>query len=122
MTKILYVEDDRDIAQAVKIILTSINIEVDLASCGKDAIKMAQNEYDLILLDVKLQDMTGWDIYEKLKKKHAKFAFLSIFPVPQKYREDVGKGKIVDYIFKPFIKDDLVNRLQKAIVKRPHRQ
>src|SRR3989338_5533313 len=106
MKKILYVEDDHDIASAVKIILSKTGLDVEIASSGAEALEKADKQkYDLILLDVKLPDMSGWEIYEKLKQNHAKFAFLSIFPVPMQYRKDIGKHKIVDYIQKPFGKE-----------------
>ena len=70
MKKILYIEDNEDTANAVKIILDNAGFETQLAFTGKQGLKIAEKEkFDLILLDIMLPDMSGWDIFEKLKKK-----------------------------------------------------
>ena len=83
MKKILYVEDNRDTAEAVKIMLSGAGYSVELAHNGKDALAKAESGFELFLLDVMLPDMSGWDIFEKLKAKRisAKYAFLSAIPV-----------------------------------------
>jgi DNA-binding response OmpR family regulator len=117
MKRILYVEDNEDTADAVKIILEHQGFHVDISACGKDAMKKANEHFDLILLDIMLPDMSGWDIFEKLKKKdHTKFAFLSAIPVSNERMHELKKAGVSDYITKPFEKDDLVKRVKKILV------
>ena len=59
--------------------------------------------------------MSGWDIFEILKKKkiNSKFVFLSAIPVSQERLEELKKAGVSDYITKPFSKEDLINRIKK---------
>jgi two-component system response regulator VicR len=117
MKKILYVEDNQDTADAVKIILSNQGFDVALASNGKDALMTAKQIFDLILLDIMLPDMSGWDIFEKLKPSagDTKFAFLSAIPVSSERMEELKKAGVSDYITKPFTKVDLVTRINRMI-------
>jgi DNA-binding response OmpR family regulator len=116
MTKILYVEDNQDTADAVKIILTHAGFEAEIANNGKDGIALAKKGFDLILLDIMLPDMSGWDIFATLKSKSkAKFAFLSAIPVSSERMAELRKSGVSDYITKPFTKDDLINRINKIL-------
>jgi len=112
MKKILYVEDSVDTASAVKVMLEGGGFDVDLAYTGKEALQKAKVGFDLILLDIMLPDMSGWDIFEKLKKDgKAKFAFLSVIPVSSERMAELKKAGISDYITKPFTKEDLIKRV-----------
>jgi len=118
MSKILYVEDNVDTADAVKIILSSAGFNVETSNSGKDCLNVVKSkDFDLYLLDVMLPDMSGWDIFRKLKgNKKGKFAFLSAIPVSLERMEELKKEGIVDYVTKPFRKDDLIKRI-KVILK-----
>lgn len=116
MKTILYIEDSEDTAEAVRIILTNAGYKVDVANNGKIGLLKAKEHYDLFLLDVMLPDMSGWDIFEKLKdRKDAKFAFLSAIPVSADRMEQLEKAGVSDYITKPFRKDDLLKRVKKIL-------
>jgi CheY-like chemotaxis protein len=119
--KILYVEDNQDTAEAVQAILTNVGYVVDITNCGKGALALAQSNYDLILLDVMLPDMSGWDIFEHLNPLHprVKFAFLSAIPVTAERLAELKTAGVVDYILKPFTKADLVSRVQKIVPSTP---
>jgi two-component system, OmpR family, response regulator VicR len=116
MKKILYIEDNQDTADAVKIILTNAGFDIKTANSGKQGLSINE-EFDLYLLDIMLPDMSGWDIFETLKKKKvvAKFAFLSAIPVSQERMEELKKAGISDYITKPFAKQDLIERIKSML-------
>jgi len=117
MKRILYVEDNEDTAEAVQIILTNAGFETEIAFCGKEGLHKAKDGFDMILLDIMLPDMSGWDILQSLKKNNvkAKIAFLSAIPVSRERMEELKKTGVSDYITKPFEKNDLIARIKKAL-------
>jgi len=118
MKKILYVEDHRDTAEAVKQMLEETGYEVDISFHGKDGLEKArEKKFDLILLDVMLPDMSGWDIFKTLnsKKYNAKYAFLSVIPISTERMKEFKKAGISDYITKPFTRKDLIERIKKIL-------
>jgi len=117
MKKILYVEDNIDTNQAVKIILSNAGFDIDTAVDGAEGLKKAvSKDYDLILLDVMLPDMSGWDIFAKLKPKiRCRYAFLSAIPISSERMDQLTKEGVSDYITKPFVKADLIARVRKIL-------
>jgi len=117
MKKILYIEDHEDTAIAVKRILSEAGFKVELASSGKEGIKKAKNNFDLILTDIMLPDMSGWDIFQTLSKKikKCKYGIISVIPVSTERMEELKKEGISDYITKPFKQNDLVGRVKKIL-------
>jgi DNA-binding response OmpR family regulator len=116
MKRILYIEDNQDTADAVKIMLKNAGYDMTTANCGKQGLGLTL-DFDLYLLDIMLPDMSGWDIFETLKKKgvKAKYAFLSAIPVSSERMEELRKSGVSDYITKPFAKADLIMRVQKIL-------
>ncbi len=115
--RILYVEDDVDIADIVKLILKNAGFEVETAYTGEHGIeKVTKDDFDLILLDMMLPRMTGWDVFEAVKDKtDAKFAFLSSFNPTQETMERMKFHNISDYMMKPFKKAELIARVSKIL-------
>ena len=118
--KILYVEDDEDTRDMVKMILGGEGFDVDTALNGKEGLdKLEKNGFNLALLDIMLPDMSGWDLFQKIKKneglKDVKVIFLSVIAVSEERKEILQKAGVSDYITKPFDNDDLVKRI-KAIL------
>lgn len=112
----MYIEDDRDTAEAVKLILGVVGCEVDLAYTGIDGLnKLSKNKYDLVIFDIMLPDMSGMEVFEEVtklgKNKDCKYAFLSILHVPLEKRKEFQEKGVVDYITKPFGRDDLIKRV-----------
>ena len=115
--KIIYVEDDKDTAEVAKTILEIGGYDVDLAFNGAEGLKkIMSSDYDLALLDIMMPDMSGWDLYQKVKGKKMKFAFLSALPVSGERLKELKKQGISDYITKPFTKNELIERVKKIIV------
>ncbi|MFH1174845.1 MAG: response regulator [archaeon] len=115
--RVLYVEDNEDTAAAVKLILSMAGFTVHLAFTGEDGLRLAFDEqYDVILLDVMLPDMSGWDIFAQLKQKvSAKYIFMSAIPVSEERYQKLRLDGVSDYITKPFAKKDLIERVLKAV-------
>ena len=116
MKKVIYVEDEADKAEAVKGILEIEGYHVDLAFCGNDGLDMIKKKkYDLALLDIMLPDMSGWELFQKIKNKKMKFVFLSALPISGERFKELKKSGISDYITKPFTKKSLTVQIMKII-------
>jgi DNA-binding response OmpR family regulator len=119
MKKILYIEDSKDTAEAVQMILKIAGFDTEIAFSGKEGLIKAKKGFDIFLLDIMLPDMSGWDIFERLKNSQenadAKYAFLSAIPVSAERMQELKKAGVADYITKPFSKEDLIKRIKKAL-------
>jgi len=118
--KILYVEDDEDTRNLVRMILRSKGYKVVTAYNGREGLKKLEEDgIDLVILDIMLPDMSGWDIFQKIKKdpgnRDVKVAFLSVIPVSEERLDTLKKSGIEDYITKPFDNDDLVRRVGRIL-------
>ena len=111
---ILYIEDNEDTASAVKVILEHAGYKAEISLCGKDGLEEAKKGFDLILIDIMLPDMSGWDVFTKLKgKTKSKIAFLSAIPVSEERLNELKRAGVSDYITKPFTKINLLERINK---------
>jgi len=122
--KILYVEDDADTRNLVRMILKSNGYDVVTAYNGREGLKkLGEDSIDLVILDIMLPDTSGWDIFQKIKKdpknKDVKVAFLSVIPVSEERLDTLKKSGIEDYITKPFDNKDLIKRVGKILGESP---
>ena len=117
--RILLIEDDLTTARGVAKMLSASAMVVDAADTGEEGLELAKlYDYDLILLDLMLPDMEGYDVVRKLRaaKKDTPVLILSGLGKPQAKVKGFGLGAD-DYIVKPFDAQELVARIQ-AIVRR----
>lgn len=117
--RLLVVEDDVDIANMLRIYFTSQNYEVDLAYRGEVALeKTRQNLPNLIVLDIMLPDIDGFEVCRNLRT-HTRTSHVPIIFLTQKdERSDKLQGLELgadDYITKPFDIEELKLRVQRAI-------
>ncbi|MCR4406887.1 MAG: response regulator [Anaerolineae bacterium] len=121
MAKILIAEDEKDIRDLVVFSLIYGGFEAIGAVNGIDAIEKATAESpDLILMDVRMPQMSGYEACEKLKSNPATrdipIVFLSAKGQESEIRQGLSAGA-EEYILKPFAPDELVRRVQE-ILKR----
>jgi two-component system, OmpR family, response regulator len=119
--KVLVVEDDHTIAQALKDGLVQETFAVDIAYNGEDGYSSAcEDEYDLIILDNMLPGKSGLEIAAQLRTNanHTRILMLSAKDqLPDKIRGlNMGAD---DYMVKPFSFEELLARV-KALLRRPH--
>ena len=117
--RILLIEDDLTTARGVAKMLSASAMVVDTADTGEEGLELARlYDYDLILLDLMLPDMEGYDVVRKLRaaKKDTPVLILSGLGKPQAKVKGFGLGAD-DYIVKPFDAQELIARIQ-AIVRR----
>ena len=118
---ILIAEDERDIRDLVVFSLRFGGFEVVEATNGQEAVEQAQKLMpDLILMDVRMPRMTGYDACKRLKSmedtKHIPVIFLSAKGQEQEIQQGMDVGA-EDYILKPFAPEDLVNMVRKVLQK-----
>ncbi|MFI3205802.1 MAG: response regulator [Clostridia bacterium] len=78
MIKILIVEDDVNIAKTIVATVSILKYETEIVTDGKTATqKILYNEYDLVLLDVMLPEMSGFEVMNKVKHRNIPVIFLT---------------------------------------------
>lgn len=72
---------------------------------------------DLILLDIMMSGMSGWDVFNCIKKKNSdiKVAFMSVLEISDKRKQVLLDEGLADYIMKPFDKDTLLERVDNIL-------
>ncbi|QEK39408.1 response regulator transcription factor CtrA [Candidatus Sneabacter namystus] len=118
-SKVLLIEDDPITARSVELILTSHNMICDTAHIGTEGLEIAKiHDYDLIILDLVLPDVDGYEVLLRLRaaKVQAPVLILSGLTSPEKKIRGFSIGAD-DYLTKPFDKEELVARI-KAIIRR----
>jgi two-component system cell cycle response regulator CtrA len=117
--RVLLIEDDRSIAQSIELMLKAENFNVYTTDLGEEGIDLGKvYDYDIILLDLNLPDMSGYEVLRALRAAKIKTPILILSGLAG--IEDKVKGLgfgADDYLTKPFHKDELVARIH-AIVRR----
>ncbi len=117
--RVLLIEDDASTAQSIEMMLKNANLNVYTTDLGEEGIDLARfYDYDLILLDLNLPDMTGYDVLKKLRvlKVNTPILILSGLDEAENKIKGFGFGAD-DYLTKPFNREELVARIH-AIVRR----
>ena len=115
---ILHIVDDEETRDAVKDILDGHGMRVVGAKNGNEGLKKAKElKPDLVLLDVMMPDMSGWDVFAKLKKDgiKSKVAFLTVIEGSGPRMKKLKEEGVSDYIVKPIAPDDLKQRIEKIL-------
>src|SRR6478736_5027208 len=118
-TKILLVEDEKKIADSLHKGLTENNFSVQLAYDGLQGKEMfEQNDFDLVILDINLPGMNGYDLCKKIRNRntHIPIVMLTALNTTDNKIEGFDAGAD-DYIVKPFDFKELLVRL-RALLKR----
>lgn len=120
MTRLLIVDDDREIAQLVRIYAINEGYDCELAYDGEEALrKIEQQSFDLIVLDIMMPKVDGLEVTRRIREKHA----IPILMLSAK-TEDMDKimGLMTgadDYMTKPFNPLELMARV-KSLLRRTY--
>lgn len=121
MTKILVAEDERDIRDLIAFTLRFANFDVELALNGDEAVEKAlQIKPDLILMDVRMPKMTGYEACRELKSNAEMDSVPVVFLSAKGQESEINKGMSVggaDYILKPFAPDDLIKQVKRILAE-----
>jgi two-component system alkaline phosphatase synthesis response regulator PhoP len=123
MAKILIAEDERDIRDLITFTLRFAGHEVVAAANGEEALEKAlQEKPDLILMDVRMPRMTGYEACKRMKQedsiKNIPVAFLSAKGQETEVQTGLEVGA-VEYILKPFSPDQLTDRVRVLLSQHP---
>ncbi len=118
--KVVCIEDEPAMIDLVRLILESRGFEVIGAVGGKEGLEMiAQNQPDLVLLDLMMPDMNGWDVYQQMKADE-RMRHIPVIVVTAK-AQNIDKvlglhiARVQDYITKPFSPAELLRSIQRVL-------
>jgi len=121
MSKILVAEDERDILELISFSLRYGGFEVIEALNGVEALEKTFSEQpDLVLLDVRMPKMSGFEVCRKLKNDERTKDIPVVFISAKGQEAEIKQGLALgaeEYIVKPFAPDELIRRM-KAVLKR----
>jgi pilus assembly protein CpaE len=121
ITRILIVDDEFPIRYLVEHALSRNGYEVVTAKDGPSAIKMAAAcQPDVIVLDIMMPDMDGYDVCEQLKKQPETTGIPVIFLtalMTQKHKDQAFRAGATDYLVKPFQADELLAHVTSVLRK-----
>ena len=116
MNKILIIDDDRELCALIKRSVQSENIEADFCNTGREGLqKLKEQEYQLVVLDVMMPGMDGFETLEEIRKENS----LPILMFTSK-NDSASKVRGLragadDYLTKPFDMDELIARIASLI-------
>lgn len=117
--RVLLVEDDNTYADSIELMLKSEGMVIDTTDLGEDGLEIGKlYDYDIILLDLMLPDIDGYEVLRRLRDARVDTPVLILSGLTE--TEDKVKGLgfgADDYLTKPFEKTELLARVQ-AIVRR----
>lgn len=116
MYNILIIDDDKELCLLIKQSVLSEGIEADFCNTGREGlIKIEEKDYQLIILDVMMPGMDGFETLEKIRKEYS-------MPILMFTSKDDSTSKVRglragadDYLTKPFIMDELIARIASLI-------
>ncbi len=119
---VLLVEDDRDLGNILAEYLRIKGYNVELVTDGETALTMLSNDWLIVILDIALPGISGFEVAEKIRKKGLNMPFIFLTAKGQKKDRIHGlKLGADDYITKPFEVEELLLRVQN-ILKRSGNQ
>ena len=118
MKKIMVVDNEPDIVDLTRTVLKLGGYNVVTANSGEECLRLLEKEkVDLVLLDIMMPGMSGWDVFNRIKKKSpkVKVAFMSVLEISDKRKQVLLDEGLADYIMKPFDKETLLGRVDNIL-------
>lgn len=123
--RVLYIEDEPEMIELIRLILARRGFEVTGAVGGQEGLEAVRKGIpDLVLLDLMMPDLDGWDVYQQMKADPAtqKIPVIVVTAKAQSIDKVLGLhiAKVDDYISKPFSPSELVESVEKVLSR--HKQ
>jgi DNA-binding response OmpR family regulator len=125
--RIMFVDDEKDILSTVKRGLESNTaFTVDTFSSGESALQAfeshPENYYDLVITDIRMPKMNGFELYRRIKEKNQsmKIAFITAFEInKEEFNKVMPSVNVIDFISKPLSVSSLVTKLKSMLKNYP---
>lgn len=117
--RILVIDDDVEILEMITLLLRGEGWQVDTAASGEEGLyRIGERDYDLVLLDINMPGMDGWEVLRVLRedRRHARIPVM-MFTVNFEVREKLRAMQqgATDYVVKPFDTAALVRRIRERL-------
>ena len=121
--RLAYIEDEAEMIDLVRLILGRRGYTVMGANGGREGLELIRKELpDLVLLDLMMPDMDGWDVYHQIKSEELTRDIPVIVITAKALNIDKVLGlriaKVEDYISKPFSPQELLERVDQVLSKQ----
>ena len=120
MSRILVIDDDSGVRESMTRMLHGAGYTVQTAGTGEEGLELASdNVYDVILSDMRMSGISGIDVLQRLRDQHVDSAFIIMtgFGTVDTAVEAMKLGA-VDFVQKPFFRDELLMRVRSAADRR----
>jgi CheY-like chemotaxis protein len=121
--RILVVDDEEDVVELLRLVLGKKGFEVQAASSGMEGLARAQSTLpDLIVLDIMMREMDGWEVLKLLKLDDRTRAIPVVIVSARVEPKDKIRGLqegAIDYVTKPFAVRDIVQKIEAALGAAP---
>ncbi|MDI6764458.1 MAG: response regulator [Thermodesulfobacteriota bacterium] len=117
---VLLMEDERNVAKGLEMVMREEGYEVDLADTGQGALdKFRASEFDLLVADLRLPDMDGMDVVQHVREKRPRTNVVIItgYPSVSSAVQAVRMG-VSDYLRKPFTEDEFKTAVKSALKEK----
>ncbi|MCX6034474.1 MAG: response regulator [Chloroflexi bacterium] len=120
---ILCIEDDQEMIELIRLILRRRRFEIRGANSGKEGLEIIRKDHpDLVLLDLMMPEMDGWEVYQQMKAEEATKNIPVIIVTAKAQSIDKVLGlhiaKVDDYIAKPFSPQELLTSIDNELTRR----
>jgi len=120
---ILCIEDEEEMIDLIRLILTRRGFDVRGANGGKEGLEVVRRDHpDLVLLDLMMPEMDGWEVYQQMKADESTKDIPVIVVTAKAQSIDKVLGlhiaKVDDYIAKPFSPQELLNSVDNVLAKQ----
>ncbi|MDD2921833.1 MAG: response regulator [Anaerolineales bacterium] len=123
LKQVICIEDDPEMIELIRLILSRSGIQVQGAAGGEEGLRMVREKRpELILLDLMMPDMDGWEVYQQMKSDESLRDIPVIVVTAKAQSIDKALGihiaKVDDYIAKPFSPQELMDSVEKILGKK----
>jgi CheY-like chemotaxis protein len=120
VTSVLVVDDEPDIALICRLALSLAGYDVESRESGRAALDyLAAETPDVVLLDLRLPDLTGWEILDELRDSgRLPDLRVVLFSAHASIEESALAAGCVSFVAKPFTPDDLIKHVERAAALR----